>query len=438
VNAIGLIFFLITASALLFAPRRWAAVPLLMGCLYMTHGQGLKLGGVALPMVRLLLVVGFVRVVAKGEGVAGGVNLVDKLFMALAGWLLFASFFHETGAAGAGIVFMTGKVAEIGLCYLLIRTFCQDKDEFVSLIGVIAVLLVPIALEMIQEKLTGKNIFSAVLGGVNEAVVERGGRLRARGPFRHAILAGTVGAACVPLMLGIWGTNKRVAVVGLITCLTMVVTCASSGPILSLGFALLAVGLWRFRHLMGMIRWGLVLGYIALELIMSRPAYFIIGELSIGESTGWHRSQLIDSSIKYFGDWFLFGTDHTRSWMPTGVNWSKEHTDITNYFLAFGVMGGFLAMSLLIAMIWICFKWVGDIIDARPDLKESDHFLIWCMGASLFSHVGTSVSVAYYDQSYVFFWFSIATIASMRFLIHEEPATEVAELEEGIEGGFQR
>ena len=370
----------------------------------------------------MLLAVGLFRIIVKGEGIAGGLNAIDKLMLALCGWLFAASFFHEAGAAAAGPVFIVGKIAEIGLCYLLVRSLCQDMDDFAAIMSVIAIMLVPIALEMIQEKFTGTNLFSKTFGGVVDAVVERDGKLRARGPFRHAILAGTVGAALVPIMLGLWKRNPGAAKTGLVACITMVATCASSGPVLSVGFALLGVSLWWFRSFMGMIRWSIPLGYMVLAMVMNRPVYYIIGELSMGGSTGWHRSHLIDSSIKYFSDWWAVGTDYTRSWMPTGVTFSDQHTDITNYFLAFGVMGGILAVLLVLAICWVSFKWVGNIIDNIPEDDESgDRFMVWCMGASLFSHVATSISVAYYDQSVFFFWFSVATISSFHWMRHPAP-----------------
>lgn len=421
-NPLGILFFLVSAIALMSAPRRWAIIPLLIGVIFITHGQAIVLGGIKLPVFRMLLAVGLFRIIVKGEGIAGGINRIDKLMLALCGWLLFASFFHEPGAAAAGPVFIFGKIAEIGLCYLLVRSLCQDMDDFASIMSVIAIMLVPIALEMIQEKFTGINLFSKTFGGVVDAVVERDGKLRARGPFRHAILAGTVGAALVPIMLGLLKRNPVAAKIGLAACATMVATCASSGPVLSVGFALLGVFLWRFRSLMGMIRWSIPIGYMVLAMVMTRPVYYIIGELSMGGSTGWHRSHLIDSSIKYFSDWWAFGTDYTRSWMPTGVTFSEDHTDITNYFLAFGVMGGIIAVLLLVAMCWVSFKWVGNIIDNIPEDDENgDRFMVWCMGASLFSHVATSISVAYYDQSVFFFWFSIATISSFHWMRHSLP-----------------
>ncbi|QJE97069.1 hypothetical protein [Luteolibacter luteus] len=431
-NILGIIFFVISAIALMSVPRRWAVIPLLMGVIYITHGQAVNLGGIKLPVFRMLLAVGLVRVVVRGEGFAGGFNLIDKLMLMLGGWLFFASFFHEPGAAAAGPTFIIGKVAEISLCYFLVRSFCQDLDDFASIMGVIAILMVPIALEMIQEKFTEINLFSKIFGGVREAVVVREGELRARGPFRHAILAGTVGASLIPIMLGLWRRNPRAAMIGLVACLTMVASCASSGPVLSLIFGMMGVCLWRFRNLMTLIRWSIPVGLLTLHMVMEKPVWFIIGRLSMGGSTGWHRSKLIDSSIRYFGDWWAFGTDHTRSWMPTGVTFSEEHTDITNYYLAFGVMGGLLAMLLLIAMIWVAFRWTGQMIDAIPEETDEhgDRFMIWCMGSSLFSHVATSISVAYYDQSVFFFWFSIATISSLawlRFGLQEESLEAIRE-----------
>lgn len=432
-NPLGIIFFVVTAIALMSVPRRWAVIPLLMGVIYITHGQAVNLGGVKLPVFRMLLGVGLIRIIVKGEGFAGGFNLIDKLMLCLGGWLFFASFFHEPGAAAAGPTFIIGKVAEISLCYFLVRSFCQDMDDFASIMGVIAILLVPIALEMIQEKFTEVNLFSKVFGGVREAVVVREGELRARGPFRHAILAGTVGATLVPIMIGLWHRNPRAAKIGLVACVTMVASCASSGPILSLIFGMIGVVLWRFRSLMNMVRWSIPVGLLVLHMVMEKPVWFLIGRLSMGGSTGWHRSKLIDSAIHYFGDWWAFGTDHTRSWMPTGVTFSEEHTDITNYYLAFGVMGGLLAMLLLIAMAWVSFKWIGHMIDAIPEETDEsgDRFMIWCMGASLFSHVATSISVAYYDQSVFFFWFSIATISSLSWIRFGLPETvpEAAEPE---------
>lgn len=426
-SVLGFLFFLVTALALLSVERKWALVPFLVGILYMTQGQRFELAGVNLPIFRLLLVVGLGRIVMKGEFIEGGVNTIDKLMLAFFGWLFFASFFHEKDADDAGPMFIIGQIAEIGIAYLLVRCYCRNLEELYAIVGVLGILLVPVALEMLQEKFTAKNLFSSLFGGVSADVVVRDGDLRARGPFRHAILAGTVGAGLVPLLVGLWRSNPRAAGIGIVACVTMVIACSSSGPILSLACGIMGMCLWWFRPWMNLIRWSIPIGYGILELVMKQHAYFIIAKLGIGSSTGWHRSKLIDSAVNHFSEWWLFGTDYTRPWMPTGLPGKTQHTDITNYYLGFGVKGGFLAVLLFVAIIWVAFKWVGNILDARPDMEERDRFMVWCMGASLFSHVATSISVAYYDQSYVFFWFSIASIASLAAMIYE-PAEEAAGL----------
>src|SRR5690606_33581947 len=80
-NLLGIAFLLVTAGALLTVPRRWAPIPLLIGCCYMTLGQGVEIGPVSLPMLRILLGVGLLRVIVRGEMIAGGINRMDWLMV---------------------------------------------------------------------------------------------------------------------------------------------------------------------------------------------------------------------------------------------------------------------------------------------------------------------------------------------------------------------
>jgi len=414
-NILALLLFLSCAVALLTVPKKWATVPLLVGCCYMTLGQGIDLGAISLPIFRLLLLIGIFRVAIKGEGFPGGVNLLDKMMLAWSAWILFASFFHES-APGSGPIYILGVILNVAGVYFLIRAWIDDLEALYTTISIIAFILVPIALEMCIEKMTGKNLFS-IFGGVPENVIIRKGNLRAQGPFLHPILAGTVGAVCIPYFLGIWNKYKMAAVAGLIAGACMVLASASSGPVMTLLAAGFAIGMWKFKHLTSMMRISGVLIYISLIFFMDQPPYYLISKIDIsGGSTGWHRSFLIEQTIKHFDEWWLFGTDYTRHWMPKqGIAWSPNHTDITNYYIGFGVIGGFLAMALVIAKMGVCFKWVGEIIRKNEEENlesENDNFLIWCLGCSLFAHAVTGVSVAYFDQSRLFFWMAIAVIGS--------------------------
>lgn len=412
-NPIAIIFFVICALALLMVPRKWAVVPLLVGCTYMTLGQGIEIGGISLPVYRMLLLVGVIRVVIRGEGIRGGFNAVDKMMMAWGAWMMFASFFHDPERSGP--ITIAGQVFNLTLIYFLVRIWCSDLEEVSHVIVIVALLLVPIAIEMVMEKVSGKNLFS-VFGGVPEDTLRREGKLRAQGPFRHPILAGTVGATCIPLFVGIMARYRMAAITGIVAGVVMVLASASSGPVMSFIFGIAGLACWRYRHLLPKFKIAAVIMYLALMVVMERPPYYLISKIDIsGGSTGWHRSFLIENTIKYFPEWWMFGTDYTRHWMPLqGIAHDPHHTDITNYYIGFGVSGGLIAMLLVIGMLLVCFRWVGQLSEWFRARGSNDDFLIWCFGASLFAHAATSISVAYFDQSMLFFWLTVAVISSVR------------------------
>lgn len=415
-NVVALIFFIVSASALLAVPRKWAPVPLLVSCCFMTMGQGVELGPFSLPVYRMMLAVGLVRVLLRAERFAGGFNTIDKLMFAWALWVLIASLFHEW-VPGSGPVFASGFVFNISLVYFLTRIWCHDLKGLMDVTRIVALLLSPIAVEMVTEHINDTNMF-AMFGGVAKEVHVRDNTIRAQGPFQHPILAGTVGAVCFPLMIGIWRRHRRDAIIGIAACVVMVIASGSSGPVMSLLMGVLALVAWYYRE---WIRAAWLVGvgiYLVLELIMSRPAYYIISKFDLtGSSTGWHRSRLIEAAIEYFGEWWLFGTDRTIHWMGVTIGWSEQHSDITNYYILIGVIGGFPAMVLLIAMMWRAFRWVGRIVRTVPAELASERFMIWSLGAGLFAHATTGLSVAYFDQSVIFFWLNVAVISSMHSIL---------------------
>ena len=328
----------------------------------MTLGQGIDLGPFSLTVIRMLVGFGFIRVIVRSERLAGAMNSIDWLMIAWAAWALLCSFFYRD--TFGVIVNRLGLVYNSCGVYFLLRVFCQSLDDVTRLCRITAILLVPLSIEMLYEMITGHNLFS-VLGGVSEISEIRDGMIRAQGPFAHSILAGTVGAVCLPIMLGLWQQHRKTAVAGTLACFSMVFASASSGPIMSALSAIGALFMWHWRHKMRIVRWVAVLGYIGLDLLMNAPAYFIIARIDLtGRSTSWHRAELIESAIGHLSEWWLAGTDYTRHWMPTGVPWSENHTDITNHYLNMGVVGR--------ATFDASFHWyLGQrIFFCRPDVAE--------------------------------------------------------------------
>lgn len=411
-NTFATVLLIVNAVMLLMLPRRWASIPLLTGACYMTLGQMIDIGPFHFTVIRVLVAAGLMRVILRREWLAGGINGLDWLMLLWSVWALFSSVFHKNPSEA--LVFRLGIVYNACGIYFLLRVFCQSLDDVIGVCRITAILLVPVAVVMLSEHLTNYNLFSA-LGGVPDSPVIRGGKLRAQGPFAHPILAGTVGAVSLPLMVGLWQKHRKSAIVGIGACVTMIFASSSSGPILSAMVALLAMFMWRFRHNMRLVCWLAVLGYIALDLVMQDPAYYIMARIDLtGSSTGWHRARLIESAFKHISEWWLAGTDYTRHWMPSGVSWSPEHTDITNYYIKMGVIGGLPLMFLFIAILARGFSFVGQTMHRSADLPPGSRFMIWALGASLFTHVATCISVSYFDQSFLFLYLTLVTISSAR------------------------
>lgn len=371
--------------------------------------EGTELGSFNFPIIRIVLGMGLVRVMIRREWLTR-INGMDWLIIVFCCWALLSSMFHKD-PSGA-LKFSLGLVYNVGGIYFLVRSLSRSIDEILRLCVMTAVLLVPVAVEMAFEKATAYNLFSVFAGAPVHPEI-RNGSVRAQGPFTHSILAGTVGAVSFPLILGIWKSNHKTAVIGMLACLMIVFSSSSSGPIMSLLVSGSALFMWKWRHKMRLFRWLGLFAYVVLDLVMKAPVYYIIGRIDLtGGSTGWHRARLIESAIEHIGEWWLSGTDYTRHWMPTGASWSPDHTDITNHYLYMGVIGGLPLTLLLIALMCIGFCYIGRILHATPDSTYITPLTAWCMGAALFSHAASCISVAYFDQSFVFLYLTLAAISS--------------------------
>jgi hypothetical protein len=410
VNSFGILFFMVAAVGLVSLPRNWAIAPLLFGACYMTLGQGLEIGPFSFTVIRMLILVGLIRIVVRGERLPGGMGQLDWVVVTFGLWVILSSFGHANMTEA--ITFRLGKAYNAIGTYFLVRILCNSAESIRNIPVVLAIVLFPVALSMFIEHHTGRNLFS-FLGGVPEVSQVREGRIRAQGPFLHPILAGTVGAASIPIVLILWRRNRHFAILGLVGCALMIYGCSSSGPIMTALAGLFGVTLYRFPRLINRVGIKIVGIYIVLAVLMKAPVYYLIARVDIiGGSTGHHRARLIEQGIAHLNEWWLVGTDYTRHWMPTGVIWSPDHSDITNHYLHLGVVGGLLSMILFIFILRLGFVLVGRSL--RFTGVHSDWgFAVWCLGSALFAHTITFVSVSYFDQSIVFLYLLLGAIGSL-------------------------
>jgi hypothetical protein len=411
-NPMVLTAVLLMGVAMVALPRKFALFPLFIVAAFVTLGQVVVIAGANFTMVRILILFGLIRMIVRNDYLSIRLNNLDKVMIV---WAV-SSIVTYTILWQSGHAFIN----RLGMCFdtvgvfFLCKLYLADTHDIRRILILCALLLVPLAAFMIYEFLTGKNLFS-FLGGIPVLSEVRNGHVRCQGSFRHPILMGTFGATMLPLILSLWwdrGTSKIVTVLGATSCLIIVGCSGSSGAVMAAAYGIAGLLFWFLRDHMRIVRWSIVLVIVVLQLFMKAPIWWILSRLSgIMGGTGWHRAFLIDQAIRYFNEWWLIGTKVTSHWMPSGLAIDPTNSDITNQYLFQGVNGGLVTMALFLLIIIFGFKTIGTALRFHNFEDISGKILIWTMGVSLFAHVLSFVSVTYFDQIQVFWYFLMAAIS---------------------------
>ena len=430
---------LVTIALIFLLPRRYVVVPFLLTVFLVPFGQMVVLGGIHFMVYRIIVIFGLIRVLLaklsskKEWSIPGGVNGIDQVFA----WCAFFSALNcvllwmETQA----LINKLGVLLDALGGYFLLRFLIRNEEDICRVIKVFAVVTTLVALVMINEQLTRRNIFET-LGGLHPVEV-RAGQVRSHGVFQHSILAGTFGATVLPLFAGLWKyrESRVIAVVGAISAVVMAVTSNSSTPLLALFSGIAALCLWPLRRRMRIVRWGLVITLVALHLIMKAPVWALIGRIDLtGSSSGYMRYMLVDNFIRHFSDWWLLGTKDFG-------NWGWDMWDQANQYVAYGNTGGLVTLVLFIAIIWRSFAELGKARKRVAGSTRQEWFL-WALGAALFSHVMAYFGVSYFDQTEVA-WFALLVIISTAvYRAQQSPALQVGTVAElthatSLEPGLQ-
>lgn len=406
INPIGLGMTLLMGVLMILLPRRWALMPVILLTCFMTLGQRIVIAGLDFTMLRILMAFACARLVLRLEIRALQWNAIDK---AIVWWVLFSVLNYTLNwRTGEAFVNRLGFTYNILGTYFVFRFLIRDLEDVKKAFKMTAFFIVPLAMAMGFEYATERNIF-AVFGGVHPVTQIREGVLRCQGPFAHPILAGTFGATLLPLFVGLWhqGRGSRLlAGLAILSSTIIVATSGSSGPILSFLAAGLGLAMWWFRKWMRALRWGLVLGVVALDLVMKASVWFLIARVGVlSGSTAYHRAAVIDNAIKNFSEWWLVGTRST-------AHWGYGMTDITNEYVSQAVNGGLITVVLFILVIAFAFRAVGRAVAGMKGAFPAEQRLFWGMGVALFAHAVTYLSVAYFDQNFVNWYLLLAMIAS--------------------------
>jgi hypothetical protein len=414
VTPVALVALLVMMYFTWSLPRRFAVCPLLAMTCLMPLGQELDLGGLHFHLFRILLLVGVVRVIVKREAAAVQWNKTDKLML---WWVIVAVTLGSLSKPSMEL--FTNRMGEaynaVG-CYLFIRCVIVDFEDVVTSIITLAFVSMPLAIAMMMERKSGHNPFS-IFGGVPEYSALRNGHVRCQGAFRHAILAGTFGATELPLFVALWfykRSYRLLAAAGTVAAVIIAYDASSSGALMALVAGVAGLCLWKWNTQMRWLRRGVVVLFICLAMVMNAPVWYVFARLSsVTGGDGQQRGDVIDVAVRHFSDWCLVGTTSTAKWGNGEViEGDQEMMDITNQFVMEGIKGGLLRLILFIAVIVSCFKIVGRRV--RAEEKGSPNgFLVWAIGVSLLGHCLSFLSVPYFDQIIVIWYWVLAVCASI-------------------------
>lgn len=417
---IGAVLTVAFCIAILVVPRKHAALAFVAATLYITQGQAVDLAGVNFMAIRFIAVCALLRLLMRGE-------LKSVVFGKIDRWLIICLAAYPilmTARTGKLDPYSYAVTIDAWIAYFTFRAFLTDETEFRHFVRGFAILLVPFALFMTVESIRGVNMFAA-MGGVPETPVLREGHYRCQGSFRVAITAGSLGATSVPwfVAFALLKPRKIWPILGVISCIAIVLASHSSGPLMAACTALVGWMCWPMRRNMKWVRRGIVLVLVCLHLAMSKPVWFIFDRISglIG-GDGWHRSNLIDQFFRHWNEWLIAGMpiEATGSWAATQMPWGG--IDVTNYYVSLGLGGGIIPLVAFIVMLVAVFRQVGRSLEtARENFSaagdRTTELLLWGAGVTVCAHAVNLTAVQYWDQFYVIWYLHLAVAASLSGLV---------------------
>jgi hypothetical protein len=421
IHPLGLALLAVIGIFILVLPRKYVLLPFLLGAICFPFGEQVVVGGLHFPMLRLLLIVAWSRLILGIISGRDSVKLSAPIDKALILYFLVSAFafillWHSTGAFIDRMGFLYNAFG----VYFLLRFQIRDWDDVSRTIRFFVFIAAVLTVFSVIEQVTARNLFGLLGGSLVPAIRE--GRLRSQGPFETSILMGTFGAILMPLSVFLWRRSKFTAAVGILCSTVITYASASSGPVLAYVAALVALLLWPARNHMRKIRWGIVIGLLAIQSVMNHPIWWLISRINVvGGSTGWYRYFLIDLFIKNFGDWWLLGTKNS-------AQWAYGSWDAANMYVDAGINGGLFALILLIVVIVRGFRSLGIARKAAEENASANAKQLWVLGCALFSTMMAFTDVAFFDQTVVLWYALLAMIVVVVNVSAQETAVPVPSL----------
>jgi hypothetical protein len=412
-NAPAALLLTLISTIILFAPRRWALMGMLAGVLYLPQQASAVIFNFNLFPQRFIELAGFIRIVTRREFTLSSLNKIDRTLLILYAYATTVFLFRSNQDQVTEI----GAAVDAFLCYFTFRGLVRSTEDLVWSLRVLVLMLVPYAALVCIESYTSHNLFEILGGSTNAAFRE--GRIRCLGAFRHPSLLGTMAGSFMPLYMALWFIkDKMVAFIGVICCLAIVWAANSGAPWSLVMTGVIGWALWGVRTKMYLVRRAMTVTLIGLALTMKAPIWYLIQRISdLTGGDGWHRAHLLDMAFRDLHKWWMFGMAprETASWFPYTL--ATGASDMTNYFLSFGIDSGFAAMLLFILLLTRACSSLGKkmaVLRERTEAKaRDDEFIYWALGVVVSVHIFNWLGITYFDQTYVLWFMHLAVISTL-------------------------
>lgn len=404
-HPVGVSVLVVALIAAFLLPRRYAMLPLMALIAIIPSAQRVVMLTLDFTLVRVLVLGMLLRITARNEWMGFRPRAADYLLLAWAAWAILA--YGILWGDPAAVMSRTGYMIDAVGAWLVARVLLRDFADLERLTRFCALMAIVSVSFFIMEWMTGRNIFS-VFGGVPSVTMIRDGRLRCQGPFSHPIMAGIFWASLLPIFWAVLVSDAKSRVLmtlGIGAALVIVVTTASSTPVMAVLLSGLAMALYPARPLMPAIRWGTLGVLIFLNFVMEKGVHHLLARINVvGGSTGWHRYHLMDEAIRHLAEWAAIGTRSTRHW-----GWGLE--DVTNQYVLEGVRGGLVSLVFFVTWLIVMFTVLSRAI--RRESSPSHRLILWSCGSILFAHCLNFIAVSFFGQMVTAFYILSAVSTSL-------------------------
>lgn len=311
-----------------------------------------------------------------------------------------------------------GAIFDTVLPYFAVRLVITDKARYLLFLKAMLIIAAPLGIVGIYQCLSGHNPFgfmiaySAWLGDrLFYPPTGRFGLTRANVVFGHPIMFGLFFAMFGPVCAGLFSymkQNRILCWIGMFLMSLGLFSCLSSGPAFCILCSLAFLAFYHYRESWKPMAIGIFIMCTVIEVLSDRHFFEIIDRFTLNSATAWYRSRLIEIVLfegGMSGHWIAgFGQGVDPGWSRL-IDF-RDHTDIVNHYIKVLVRFGLIGFIPFIAMNVAAIKQL--ILGDKLAVYNRNHWLIWCIGASLFGQYCAFMSVSLFDQTYTLYYIILA------------------------------